>query len=308
MNKRLAASICSKNKRKKAIDQEKGNDESDLGRRFLNSAESALASIKETFPVQQICFRLPPVILVHQVYSIIKNRTVADREINILMTNGIIRLFKMGLKESTMVAIFTEDFNRHVMDRVCPCQVETIKIESLENEETSISSETSSNSRPLLTIGKCQSHSPGRDEIKNANVCHLSSTVSRFIHDIIPKLQDVSVDKEVLQQDYKLSEEDIRTLMNVGLLVVRSVGSYWLSFPNAGEFMKHFIKGRASLTRLIRKCKFSEILQPELEKRQLDKTAKFGIKYHISDLIGGDIVECLETTSGTLLRISSPQK
>jgi Serine-threonine protein kinase 19. len=50
-------------------------------------------------------------------------------------------------------------------------------------------------------------------------------------------------------------------LVSAGLLTLRSAASFWFSFPNAGEFMRTYLKGRKSVLRTIRKCKFSEILQ-----------------------------------------------
>ncbi|XP_071449934.1 inactive serine/threonine-protein kinase 19-like [Hetaerina americana] len=210
---------------------------------------------------------------------------------------------------TTIVAIFSEDFNSHVLGRICPCQVVTNtegRQEDLQPPTINKQSPVNSSISKALTIKKChEQFSHSNKTGKECIVCLQSRAAVRFIYEVMPMIQDVSVDKEVLKIKYKFSEEDIRTLMNIGLLVVRSVGSYWLSFPNAGEFMKHFLKGRAALLRLIKKCKFSEILQSELEKRQLDKAAKFGIQYHIHDLIGGDFVDCVESTSGTLLRFTA---
>jgi serine/threonine-protein kinase 19 len=49
--------------------------------------------------------------------------------------------------------------------------------------------------------------------------------------------------------------------VSAGLLTLRSTASFWFSFPNAGEFMRTYLKGRKSVLRAIKKCKFSEILQ-----------------------------------------------
>jgi hypothetical protein len=51
--------------------------------------EAALLYLKSKFPVEKFEGRLPPVLLVHQIYSIIKCKTSVDREIV-----GIIPPFK----------------------------------------------------------------------------------------------------------------------------------------------------------------------------------------------------------------------
>lgn len=49
--------------------------------------------------------------------------------------------------------------------------------------------------------------------------------------------------------------------MKVGLLTVRDIGSWWLAIPRAGEFMKSYIRGRKAVLMMIKKSKYSEILQ-----------------------------------------------
>ncbi|XP_021929396.1 serine/threonine-protein kinase 19-like isoform X2 [Zootermopsis nevadensis] len=134
--------------------------------------------------------------------------------------------------------------------------------------------------------------------------CPKKPAINRFLNNVILKVQDVSIDKALLQGDMGFSQQDISDLMNAGLLTLRSAGSFWFSFPNAGEFMRSYLKGRKSVLRTIRKCKFSEILQFELQQRKLEKSAKLGILYHIHDIIGAELVKCVETTSGTLLRLT----
>lgn len=74
-------------------------------------------------------------------------------------------------------------------------------------------------------------------------------------------------------------------LVQVSLLTVRDVGSWWLSIPNTGIFMKSYIRGRKSLLTMIKKCKYREILKTVSapfsfinlrEKGDLERTGKKG--------------------------------
>ncbi|XP_046400519.1 serine/threonine-protein kinase 19-like isoform X2 [Ischnura elegans] len=269
--------------------------------------EATFLQLKNLFPAKELCYRLPPVVLVHQVYSLLTNRTVVDKEVGGLVERGTLRLFKLGMKDTSVAAIFSEDFNAHVLGRICPCQADT-KAVGCRNDQLKSEAQSSARTK-ALTIERCHSHHSQSKKSGNTSLaCKHSHAVTRFLLEAMPMIQDVGVEKDLLLEKYNFKDDDIRTLMSVGLLVVRSVGSYWLSFPNAGEFMKHLSRGRATLLRLIKKRKFSEILLPELEKWQLEKTAKLGIHYHIHDLIGGDFVDRVESTSGTILRITPAQK
>ncbi|KAK7788760.1 hypothetical protein R5R35_013292 [Gryllus longicercus] len=220
-----------------------------------SDTESAITYLKSTFPLEKFNEKLPPVLLVHQIYSIVQCKTTVDKQIRALQSKGTIRLFKLGGEETAFVIIYTEDLQKHI-SKNCP-----------------------------------QKH-----------------VVNIFVNDILPSVQDVIIEKSILKNNFSLSDSCISELMNCGLLAARSITSFWFSFPNAGEFMKTYLRGRKSVIRTIRKCKFSEILQNELEQRKLEKQAKLGMKYHIHDIIGAELVQCVETTSGTLLRLKKEVK
>lgn len=52
-----------------------------------------------------------------------------------------------------------------------------------------------------------------------------------------------------------------RQLVKASVLTVRDVGNWWVALPNAGIFMKCFLRGRKAIVTMIRKCKYREILQ-----------------------------------------------
>lgn len=139
-----------------------------------------------------------------------------------------------------------------------------------------------------------------------SNLCDIpKGTIDKFLENVIAVYDDISLTKHEMTTDFKFTENEIKDLVKSGVLSVRDVGSWWISIPDAGLFMKSFITGRKAMLLMIRKCKYKEILQKELEDRKLPKAAKLGITYHIHDIIGADLVSCIETTSGRLLRLNS---
>nr|CAD7587454.1 unnamed protein product [Timema genevievae] len=172
--------------------------------------EAGLIYLKNSvFPLAKFEGLLPPILLVNQVYTIISNKTAVDKELNLLQSKGVIRLFKLVGEETVLVVIFFKDLTEHVI-KYCP-------------------------EKPVI---------------------------NRFLK-VLPQVQDVSVEKRFLREELGLLEQEISDLVGCGLLTLRSAASYWLSFPNSGEFLRTYFKGRKSVLRTIKKSKFSEILQPE---------------------------------------------
>ncbi|XP_013785197.1 serine/threonine-protein kinase 19-like isoform X2 [Limulus polyphemus] len=215
-----------------------------------NDTEASLFFLKSVFPVESFEGRLPPIILKHQIYTIVKNKTLVDKQVNELRAKNKIRLFKLGADETETAIVFFDDFKKHVL-----------------------------------------SHSDGSELIEN------------FLSQIVASCPDISYNKNWLQEEMKFQEEDISKLMHLGLLNARDIGSWWLAIPRAGEFMKAFLRGRKAVLQALRRSKYKELFQAELESRNLPKEAKLGMKYHIFDIIGAEFVTCISTSSGKLLRL-----
>ncbi|XP_048046506.1 serine/threonine-protein kinase 19 isoform X1 [Megalobrama amblycephala] len=127
-------------------------------------------------------------------------------------------------------------------------------------------------------------------------------TVEKFLAKLIPGCSDLSFNKEKMLKEFLFTDSEITQLVKSGVLTVRDAGSWWLSIPNSGKFIKYFIKGRKAVLGMVKKSKYGEILKTELEERRTTSQVKFQMKYHIHDIVGAELVECIQTTSGTLLR------
>ncbi|XP_039538448.1 serine/threonine-protein kinase 19-like isoform X1 [Pimephales promelas] len=127
-------------------------------------------------------------------------------------------------------------------------------------------------------------------------------TVEKFLDKLIPGCSDLSFNKEKMLKEFLFTDSEITQLVKSGVLTVRDAGSWWLSIPNSGKFIKYFIKGRKAVLAMVKKSKYGEILKTELEGRRTTSHVKFQMKYHIHDIVGAELVECIQTTSGTVLR------
>ncbi|GFQ69067.1 hypothetical protein TNCT_555562 [Trichonephila clavata] len=133
--------------------------------------------------------------------------------------------------------------------------------------------------------------------------CRNSLKVDNFLRNVVEICPDISYSSSALKQEYGINEDDIIELIQQGVLTCRDVGCYWLSIPRVGEFMKTFLYGRRAILQYVRRTKYKEILQTELEQRKLPRKALLGILYHIYDIIGSDAVTCVETSTGVVLRL-----
>lgn len=222
---------------------------------LLSDSEAALLLLTKDFPVEKFSNGVPPIVFVHQLYSIVKCKTAVDREIDELQACNKVRLFKLGAADSSLAVVFTEDLKKFV-----------------------------------------------------ATETQFSNVIKKFFDIVLNEIRDVSIEKNILRKRFHLSEHDVSELVNAGLLAVRTASGYWFSVPSVGPFMKSYLKGRKAVLASVRKAKYSEILLSELEKRPLEKSLKLGMQYYIHDIIGAELVNCIETTSGIVLRFIKSSK
>ncbi|XP_032196710.1 serine/threonine-protein kinase 19 isoform X3 [Mustela erminea] len=130
-----------------------------------------------------------------------------------------------------------------------------------------------------------------------------AGAVQKFLALVLPACGDLSFQQDQMTQTFGFRDPEITQLVNAGVLTVRDAGSWWLAVPGAGRFIKYFVKGRQAVLGMVRKAKYRELLLSELLGRRAPATVRLGLTYHVHDLIGAQLVDCVSTTSGTLLRL-----
>ncbi|XP_053457348.1 serine/threonine-protein kinase 19 isoform X2 [Nycticebus coucang] len=201
--------------------REQGPVESDSLRGESVSVRAAVSELVQLFPRGLFEDALPPIVLRSQVYSLVPDRTVADRQLVLRACDG----------------------------------------------------------RPY------------------------AGAVQKFLALVLPACGDLSFQEDQMTQTFGFRDPEITHLVNAGVFNVRDAGSWWLAVPGAGKFIKYFVKGRQTVLGMVRKAKYKELLLSELLGRQAPATVRLGLTYHVHDLIGAQLVDCISTTSGTLLRL-----
>ncbi|KAH0630500.1 hypothetical protein JD844_013566 [Phrynosoma platyrhinos] len=80
------------------------------------AVESALEYLASLFPRKLFEDSLPPLILRHQIYSLVKDRTTVDRHLSQLKDEGRIRMFQHGFDADTFVVTFTDIYKSKVLE------------------------------------------------------------------------------------------------------------------------------------------------------------------------------------------------
>ncbi|XP_030053191.1 winged helix repair factor 1 [Microcaecilia unicolor] len=216
-------------------------------------AHGAMKYLTSLFPRKLFNNSLPPMVFKHQIYSLVRDKTAVDRQLNELKDRGEIRFFQHGFSTDVFGMVFTEDYRDRVL-----------------------------------------AGSAGKE-------CSLA--VQRFLESVLT-CSDLSFSKEKMMQEFSFQDRQITELVKAGVLTVRDAGSWWLAVPGAGRFVKHFLHGRKALLGMIKKTKYKEVMLSDLQGRKVPTSMKLGLEYHIHDIIGAELVDCVATTSGTLLRLA----
>ncbi|XP_036212349.1 serine/threonine-protein kinase 19 isoform X2 [Myotis myotis] len=164
------------------------------------SARAAVAELGRLFPRGLFEDALPPIALRSQVYSLVPDRTAADRQLKELQEQGEIRVIQLGFDLDAHGIVLTEDYR---------------------------------------TRAAGQRRSPH-----------------------CPRCRELVA------------------------------GCAW-----SWEIRRQAVLG------MVRKAKYRELLLSELLGRRAPASVRLGLAYHVHDLIGAQLVDCVSTTSGTLLRL-----
>lgn len=233
--------------------RERGPVHADPLRGESGSARAALAELVQLFPRGLFEDALPPIVLRSQVYSLVPDRTAADRQLRELQEQGEIRVVQLGFDLDAHGIIFTEDYRTRVL-KAC-------------------------DGRPCVVA------------------------VQKFLTSVLPTCGDLSFQQDQMMKTFGFRDSEITQLVNAGVLTVRDAGSWWLAVPGAGRFIKYFVKGRQAVLGMVRRAKYRELHLSELLGRRAPAAVRLGLAYHVHDLIGAQLVDCISTTSGTLLRL-----
>ncbi|XP_066215888.1 inactive serine/threonine-protein kinase 19 isoform X1 [Saccopteryx leptura] len=274
--------------------REPGRAEARPLRSEAGAARAAVAELLQLFPRGLFEDALPPIALRSQVYSLVPDRTAADRQ---LVSSRSAAPPGPGTAVPRMVLQSPRAAGSvpgGASFRAGRCQKELQEQGEIRVIQLGFDLDAHG---IILTEDyrtKVLSACDGRS---------YASTVQKFLASVLPACGDLSFQQDQMTQTFGFRDAEITQLVNAGVLTVRDAGSWWLAVPGAGRFVKCFVKGRQAVLGMVRKAKYRELLLSELLGRRAPTSVRLGLAYHVHDLIGAQLVDCVSTTSGTVLRL-----
>ncbi|XP_061208226.1 inactive serine/threonine-protein kinase 19 [Neopsephotus bourkii] len=219
------------------------------------AVEAALGALGALFPIGLFGDLLPPLVLRHQLYSIVSDRTAVDRHLDRLRADGRIRLLHVGLGSDTLGVVCVDAYREKVL-----------------------AGAAGSPRAPLIR---------------------------RFLDGAVAASPALGYEERELKE-WGFGDRDITQLVAAGLLTLRDAGSWWLSVPGLGRFIRAILRGRGAILSRLRRARHRELLLEELQERRAPPGAAIGLSFILHDLLGAQLVLSVPTTSGPMLRLAEP--
>eukprot|EP00912_Choanoflagellata_sp_UC4_P000143 UC4_evm2s94 len=223
-----------------------------------------------------------PIILKHQLRTVVPDGTSLERELDYLCAAGVIKLFALGPKLGDISIVLASDYRAFVCAKSKMANEDgSIDVVSRFVDNIVLASRQVSISKKVL---ENRLSIQNKRHVKNENAKSLETASKRKIS--------------------KNIDEAIALLFNLGLLSFRDEKSFWFTLPNAGLFMKCIRIGREAALKTIKRSKFKELSKAQVCKRiERLSYVKVAAPYIIADLVGAGELLTQVSTTGTLLRI-----
>ncbi|ORZ24214.1 serine-threonine protein kinase 19-domain-containing protein [Absidia repens] len=223
--------------------------------------------------------KLPPVCFIHQIYSILRDNTAVDREIQYAIKLGSWRKFHiLGTLDDEYALMDTKDYLQMVTDA---------KQEFLQDISSGINKEDNDIDTDLF------------DRFKRLllNEQYFDTSVAR------QTLLSSSPTSSSSKKDC-FTDKELTLLCKYGLLLPHmKKDSYWFAIRRQGIFMSSYIKGRKELLRILKKRSTKDIMEKLLKAKKLRQTV-FSYEFILHDLIGSGRAERYKTSMGDLIKLT----
>jgi serine/threonine-protein kinase 19 len=249
------------------------NEDADLILALPSDTETAVQILYRDFP-RDPKIKTPPILLRSQIYSMIKEKTVADKELSILQSQGKIRLFQIPATINEYYAVMVNDYENLI--NYAKNEAETEKEKKLIDDFYN-------------KVVK-----------KHLDVLITKDKMIELMLDFVPGNNPTKI-SPTKQEKQKL---DFSLLITLGFINNRDANTYWFGIPYFGSFWIECSKGRKEIIITIKRLQFKEILLETLEKRRL-KNSVLGVPFHLSDMTGLEIIQKVDTTSGPLIKFAA---
>eukprot|EP01147_Barroeca_monosierra_P007478 gene7478-554_t len=249
----------------------------------------AFETVASLFPTRFFNHKLPPIVVRHQLFHTDLEPTQAERFVEREIDRGRLLQFNQDTCDCVML-VRKEDY--------IACLRQQFQLEQQTNDKrlwdcstVDLLKQSENNTR------KTQEHLP----------CD-GQTMKRAGNQLLKEQSTISSSTFARGQNVLarlgFNEFDIIQLVRAGILNIKR-GEHKLlalSIPSMGLFVRDLMAGREQLLKVIRRKKYKECLQSELQHQKM-KSSRLPISYHILDAMGLPQIQVKPTTQGNLLRL-----
>lgn len=259
-----------------------------------SDVEVALQYLRTQFLASPLLRRLPPMFLVHELYGVVKDRTIVDVELDSLKRQNKIRVAKLASAEDDFVVVLSNDFEtlcRSIVNRPTVSNLETDK----DQEEASL----------RLQKGTREDHEKLISNVLT-KLCprHAHVTISKQLLLKLVYYQEDDDPSEKVQFDSLGPESAISFLVHNGFLQGQKTAlDYWLSVPRSGAFVKIIREKRKEILAQVKKAKYGELLLCDMLKKRGSKNTVGDLNFTIRDVVGKGLLKRIDTSRGILLKL-----
>ena len=182
-----------------------------------NDTQTSIKYLKNASPSP--LYQLPQLFYLNQLYSLVKNKTRVDRDIEDLKNESKILMFKCDsvADQNDICVCETNDFIDYVK-RLAANETNMFKSNSIDKKR-------------------------------------FDYVLDHFLTNILCENKSLSIESSLLKIKFKFSDKDITQLVQFGLIIIKDSSNFWLAIPCIGQFRKDMMDARKCLLTTIRKNK-----------------------------------------------------
>ncbi|CEG41521.1 Serine-threonine protein kinase 19 [Plasmopara halstedii] len=226
-----------------------------------------------------VALGLPPIVLWHQLYTILPNRTFIDQNVHRLQSNGKLITLKISSGSRDLAILRTEDYIAEVK------QYENVFCEQLRQHQASLAVSTKLDA--MAAYGRILPF------ISSYTTVPLNALISIF-------------EKNWGNLCESEARAMVRLIQRLGFLLPTTRlddEAYSFSVPGIGKLVSSITKTRTSIINILKRTKYKEMHEQQLKKKKL-KHSHFQLEFHLADMEGCGLVKRTEVTSGILVALA----
>ena len=272
---------------------------------------------------------LPPFVLKAQLYTVLRDRTAADRDLDGLARAGRARAFKLATGAGDYALLLASDYSAMVEAAAAHKEAEARALAARARASGTGGATGGATGGGAGGGGSgAGGHGGSLEEAAAAarSAAAAAAALRRFKVRAAPRCHESHVTSERLLQllatpapgepppprpsagasgaGAAASDADLSHLLAAELLSRDPVHPGRLAFtvPGAAAAVRSLVGGRSELLGVLKRKRFGEALEKELLKLRLRRSA-FGVRFHLRDLLGRGSVERAETPAGAVIRL-----